>query len=129
MRLVLYCTLKYYLYLGNWPDFKVEKSTGCSISTMNDTALIYETPNPYLDNSECIVNFNCRDSLLLSYSIQRFEIELHETCDYDYLVMNGNIYCDGTQPELNGLLLNGSVSFTSDDYTGGAGFSMTVQCI
>lgn len=116
------------LICGNWPDFKVEKTTGCSISMMNDTTLIYETSNPYVDNSECIVNFNCVDSQLLSYSIQRFEIEFHENCDYDYLVLNGNIYCDGTLPELNGLLSNGTVSFTSDGYTGGAGFSMLIQC-
>ena len=54
---------------------------------LNDTALIFETPNPYEDNSECIVNFNRRGSLTLSYSIQRFEMESHETCDYDYLGM------------------------------------------
>ena len=42
-------------------------------------------------------------------------------------VINGNKYCDGTEPELNGLLSHGNVSFTSDDYTGGAGFSMIIQ--
>ena len=70
---------------GNWPSFTVDKSDGCSITVFNNTALTFETPNPYIDNSNCIVNFNCRNGLILAYSIQRFGMESHETCDYDSL--------------------------------------------
>ena len=73
------------MFPGNWPDYTVNKSNGCSISLFNNTALTFETPNPYIDNSDCIVNFNCRNGGSLVYSILRFGIESHETCDYDYL--------------------------------------------
>ena len=73
------------MFSGNWPDYVVENSNGCSIDPFNNTALSFETPNPYMDSSACVVNFNCRNGGILVYSIQRFGMESHETCDYDYL--------------------------------------------
>ena len=91
VHLVVSCLFVYKIFVyelcfpGNWPDYTVENSNGCSISPFNNTALIFETPNPYIDNSDCVFNFNCRNGESLVYSIERFGIESHATCDYDYL--------------------------------------------
>lgn len=91
----------------------VKQDRGCSIRPINDTTLVYETPNPYSDNSECSAEFHCRDGQVLEYSIERFEIESHSTCEYDSLVFNGKTYCNEREPRMNGML---SLPPVSDNY-------------
>ena len=57
---------------------------GCLISEENDT-LIYQTPNPYQDNSKCEAEFSCPKGYTLKYELTRFVIEEHSSCDWDFL--------------------------------------------
>ena len=60
---------------------------GCSISPINGTSLIYETPDPYTKNNRCKAEFNCPNDQIIRYTIQRFDIEEEDDCDYDSLGM------------------------------------------
>jgi len=119
------------LLCGNFPIINIAVFTqGCTISLINDTAVVYETEDPYHDNDKCNVDFSCPNGQVLRYSIQRFEIEKHSLCKYDSLVLNGVHYCSGNnkEPEMDGILSSGKVSFSSDYSEEYAGFSMIIQC-
>jgi len=71
---------------GNFPNMNIaEKSDDCTISAINDTAVVYETEDPYHSGDECNAEFSCPNGQVLRYSIQRFEIEEHSSCEYDSL--------------------------------------------
>jgi len=119
------------LLCGTFPIVNIaEKSDDCTISLINDTAVVYETEDPYDDGDECNAEFYCPNGQVLRYSIQRFEIEESIGCDYDSLVLNGVHYCSGnnTEPEMDGILSSGKVLFSSDYSEEYAGFSMIIQC-
>ena len=63
-------------------QYRVEGDNGCTISSINETSLIYETPNPYTNDNRCKAEFNCPDDQIIRYSIQRFDIEEYDS-DYD----------------------------------------------
>ena len=71
-----------------------EKSDDCTISSINDTAVVYETEIPYESYADCRVEFSCPNGQVLRYSIQRFEIEEEDDCDYDSLglYINRSVY-------------------------------------
>ena len=68
-------------------QYRVEEDNGCSISSLDETSLIYETPNPYTNNNRCKAEFYCRDDQIIRYSIERFDIEEDSTCRWDSLGM------------------------------------------
>ena len=77
------------VFQGDYSTFqyRVEEDNGCSISPINGTSLIYETPNPYTNYNRCKAEFNCPDDQIIRYSIQRFDLEAHSTCYFDSLGM------------------------------------------
>ena len=77
------------IFLGIFsaPEYTAEEENGCSISLINGTSLIYETPNPYTDYNRCKAELNCPDDQIIRYSIQRFDIEEEDVCGYDSLGM------------------------------------------
>ena len=64
--------------------YYIVNSGSCSIS-VNEETVIYQSSNPYPDNDYCHVEFGCPDNQILSYQLNRFNIEQHRTCRYDYL--------------------------------------------
>ena len=76
------------MFQGIFPalEYILEEDNGCSIS-FNGTSLLYATPNPYTNNNRCKAEFNCPDDQIIRYSIERFDIEQHSTCNYDSLGM------------------------------------------
>ena len=54
---------------------------GCSISPINATSLIYETPYPYFNGGSCKAEFFCPNNQTIRYSIQRFDI--YDSSYYD----------------------------------------------
>ena len=77
------------VFQGNYStlQYRVERDNGCTISSINGTSLIYETPNPYTNDNRCKAEFNCPDDQIIRYSIQRFDIEEYYFCKYDSLGM------------------------------------------
>ena len=69
------------------PEYIFERDNGCSISPINGTSLIYETPNPYTANNKCKAEIRCPEDQIIRYFIERFDIEQHSTCNYDSLGM------------------------------------------
>ena len=71
---------------GNFtaPEYNIVNSGSCSISESGES-VIYQTSNPYPDYDDCHVEFSCPDNQILSYQLNRFEIEEDDTCYYDYL--------------------------------------------
>ena len=70
--------------LGIFPEINIVKSGSCSISK-NGESFIYQTLNPYPNNDNCEVEFSCSDNQIISYQLNRFDIEEESTCDWDYL--------------------------------------------
>ena len=68
-------------------QYRVEEDNGCSISSINETSVIYETPNPYSNSNRCKAEFTCPGDQNIRYSIQRFDIEAQLTCYSDSLGM------------------------------------------
>ena len=68
-------------------QYRVEEDNGCSLSPINETSLIYETSDPYDNDSRCKAEFICPEDQVIRYSIERFEIEEDSTCRWDSLGM------------------------------------------
>ena len=68
------------LFQGNYStlQYRVEEDNGCSISSINETSLIYETPNPYSNSNRCKAEFYCPGDQTIRYFIQRFDIEEYD---------------------------------------------------
>ena len=65
----------------------MEEDYGCSISPLNESSVIYQTPNPYTNGDMCKAVFSCPDDKVIGYSIGRFDIEEEGDCFYDSLGM------------------------------------------
>ena len=78
-----------YIFQGNYstPQYRVEEENGCLISSINETSLMFETPNPYTNNNRCKAEFTCPDDKVISYTIERFDIYSEEDSIYDRLGM------------------------------------------
>ena len=68
-------------------QYRVQEDNGCSISSINETSLIYETPDPYNNDSRCKAEFICPDDQVIEYSIERFDIEEDSSCRWDSIGM------------------------------------------
>jgi len=115
-------------FCGKFSKYRVEEDNGCSISPINDTSVIYETPNPYTNDARCKAEFNCPDDQIIRYFIERFDIEKEDYCDYDSLVINDQKYCNGNEPSSSGILESRIVEFSSDASYTREGFKMEIHC-
>ena len=68
-------------------QYRIEEENGCSLTSLDETSLIYETPDPYNNDSRCKAEFNCPDDQVIGYLIERFDIEEDSTCEYDSIGM------------------------------------------
>ena len=81
------CDISYVKYnsgIFSAPEINVVNSGSCSISESGET-VIYQTSNPYAYNDDCHVEFSCPDNQILSYKLNRFEIQKTYACRWDYL--------------------------------------------
>ena len=60
---------------GNFTlEINIVNSGSCSISESGES-VIYQSSNPYPNNDNCEVEFSCPDNQIISYQLNRFEIE------------------------------------------------------
>ena len=113
------------------PSFTEFKMDGCFISRYDDT-LHFDS---YTDTALCYAKFDqCPKGYSLGYSLERYEMKHNSPCRNDRLEINGERYCRGSQPPMNGTLMtkekpNGKVFFTSNEYGSEEyGFKLTLTC-
>ena len=73
----------------NWGNFSglqynIVNSGSCSISESGES-VIYQSSNPYPNYDNCEVEFSCPDNQIISYQLNRFEIDEDSDCEFDYL--------------------------------------------
>ena len=111
------------------PKTTVINHGSCSVElTEFGASVIYQSENPYRDNDSCEIEFDCPVDQTLIYFVKQFDIEIHPTCDYDWLVVNGEKYCNGNVLPSSGILTSERISFNSDLTETGSGFSLEIQC-
>ena len=55
--------------------YTTEQSDDCTISLHNETAVSYESENPYRPYDKCNAEFSCSAGRIPEYRIQRFRTE------------------------------------------------------